>query len=340
METSEPLEPNSNPSTSLQAAIPASHSAKLESAAAPTIRGIFGPSSRESFAYFDHDTCSWKTSQATFLWDSGMFSETWPDSGTMRNGSVCGLRISERPTCESGSSSWPTARGEDGESCGNHPGATDSLTGATRNWSTASAHDGRRPGSDATSTQGANLKRDVETWKTPHGMSNRDSAGKVGGCGGGEFGKQANNWATPQEHYRHQGSEKNANRPKDKGGQRNLTDDVMLWQTPAMDSFRSRGGDRKDEMGLDQQARFFPTPASRDYRTPNKKALSDRGGGSKGEQLQNFVEHSHQVPVIQDGPQSSESGQTSRRRLNPQFVEWLMGFPIGWSLPCETERNG
>lgn len=30
--------------------------------------------------------------------------------------------------------SWPTPRAEDGESCGNHPGATDSLTGATRNW--------------------------------------------------------------------------------------------------------------------------------------------------------------------------------------------------------------
>ena len=34
-------------------------------------------------------------------------------------------------------------------------------------WPTANTHDGRRPGSDATSTQGANLKRDGEAWQTP-----------------------------------------------------------------------------------------------------------------------------------------------------------------------------
>lgn len=32
------------------------------------------------------------------------------------------------------------------------------------------------------------------------------------------------------------------------------------WQTVGTDSFRSRGGDRKDEMGLDQQARTWRTP--------------------------------------------------------------------------------
>jgi hypothetical protein len=45
----------------------------------------------------------------------------------------------ERPmlalhTDESASSSWPTARAEDSECCGNHPGVQDSLGGATRNW--------------------------------------------------------------------------------------------------------------------------------------------------------------------------------------------------------------
>jgi DNA (cytosine-5)-methyltransferase 1 len=100
-------------------------------------------------------------------------------------------------------------------------------------------------------------------------------------------------------------------------------------------SFRSRGGDRKDEPGLDQQARFFPTPAARDYRTPNKRTYQERSETKKGEQLQNFVEHrflsSLPVPAIQDGPPFSESVPISRRRLNPRFVEWLMGFPIGWT---------
>lgn len=64
------------------------------------------------------------------------------------------------------------------------------------------------------------------------------------------------------------------------------------WQTPATDSFRSRGGERKDEMGLDQQARSF----RRDQQT-------GRGG------------------------QRTPSGVV----LNPRFVEALMGLPDGWT---------
>ena len=60
-----------------------------------------------------------------------------------------------------------------------------------------------------------------------------------------------------------------------------LMDQVGLWQTPAVDSFRSRGGDRKDEMGLDQQARIaWVTPASRDWKGANSEIhVTQTGGG-------------------------------------------------------------
>lgn len=103
---------------------------------------------------------------------------------------------------------WPTARSEDSESCGNHPNATDSLTGATKmwssptgaaggstsrgwdridepllggqaaNWATPNAHDGRRPGVDDKSTQAGNLQRDAAMWLTP--SASEDAAGKPG----------------------------------------------------------------------------------------------------------------------------------------------------------------
>jgi len=172
------------------------------------------------------------------------------------------------------------------------------------------------------------LAHQAELWHTPHGMSNRDHKGKVGGCGGGEFAKQANNWPTPvKEQVRA------STRTPGTGG-KILSEEATIWQTPATDSFRSRSGDRKDEMGLDQQARFFPTPAARDYRTPNKQSYQERSGTQKGEQLQNFVEHrfaTRQDPETPSGHSSSPDGQTSRRRLNPRFVEWLMGFPISWT---------
>jgi hypothetical protein len=56
-------------------------------------------------------------------------------------------------------------------------------------------------------------------------------------------------------------------------------------------------------------ARMWPTPAARDYRFPNAKPYSERGGGTKGVQL----------PEAAGGP------------LNPRWVEWLMGFPLGWT---------
>lgn len=53
----------------------------------------------------------------------------------------------------------------------------------------------------------------------------------------------------------------------------------------------------------------WPTPANRDWRSPNRLPYSERGGGKKGEQLPNAI-----------------GGQ-----LNPTWVEWLMGFPLGWT---------
>jgi hypothetical protein len=51
------------------------------------------------------------------------------------------------------------------------------------------------------------------------------------------------------------------------------------------------------------------------------------------DQLPNFVEHCFHPDQLTSthGAKSSPSGQTSRRRLNPAFVEWLMALPHGWT---------
>jgi hypothetical protein len=293
---------------------------------------------------------------------------------------------------------WPTARAEDGESCGNHPSKADSLTGVTRHWPTPTednANNAAGPSRQASTYQDLTVsaihwptpnvpnggrtsnvtnkredgsKRQIDLgalancWLTPHGMSNRDHKGKVGGCGGGEFALQANRWSasasTPAEAaaepstpmktqpeccplFPADGAETEAQAASPTTGsteepeiQPSPTDpERRMWQTPATDSFRSRGGDRKDEMGLDQQARFFPTPAARDAKGTNLVSRTQRHG-KKDDQLPNFVEHhfySRPDPPIPAGKTSLPDGPTLRRRLNPRFVEWLMGFPIGWT---------
>jgi len=65
----------------------------------------------ESFARFDHVTSSWKTLQCSLLEDLDKFSETWPRSGTMRDGACSVLTIPEHHISEIEfglKQSWPT----------------------------------------------------------------------------------------------------------------------------------------------------------------------------------------------------------------------------------------
>jgi len=116
---------------------------------------------------------------------------------------------------------------------------------------------------------------------------------------------------------------------------------AFLWQTPATDSFRSRSGERKTEQGLDQQSRSFRPglpistdgdgclpfgPSSRPlWKTPHGIANVDRSGsigGGGGEFAKQAMRTS---PLAQATPSSRKA------KLNPRFVEWLMGLPIEWT---------
>ena len=91
---------------------------------------------------------------------------------------------------------------------------------------------------------------------------------------------------------------------------------------------------RKDEMGLDQQSRaFLGTPRSSDY-----KGTGPEGSDSREYQVGKQYLMAEAVafslpaqPTETHGETSSPSDQTSPRRLNPKFVEWLQGLPEGWT---------
>ena len=53
---------------------------------------VFGPSSLGSFASFDRDTSSWRTSQLCLDGEWDEYSETWPRAGMTRNGTAYRLR--------------------------------------------------------------------------------------------------------------------------------------------------------------------------------------------------------------------------------------------------------
>ena len=258
------------------------------------IARAFGLSSPALLAKFDHAGWLPRMCQGSLLCPEQweLLSGSWPDSAMWDRISVYELQTLEHHTLESAFSSWPTVRATSG-------------------------------GGNRSTYQGAPYRPAIaqraQNWPTA-----RQEDGES--C---EFAQQATMWRTPDAP--NTGGPRNRQDSIGDGHQVTVAEQAEHWQTPAADSFRSRGHDRKEEMGLDQQARFFPTPAARDHRTPNKQSYQERSGTTKGEQLQNFVAHSLPAPAMNDGQQSSEKDPTSRRRLNPQFVEWLMGFPPGWT---------
>lgn len=316
------------------------------------LAAAFGLSSPVLLGNLDPDSFLLRMSQGSLFQEQcPEWSENWPDSGMWDAGAVYELQSSALPTLESGSSSWPTASASvanDGEGLEswearkvknqakgiNGNGMGTPLTIAAQQWPTPNAHnatgargagfeltDGHyRPHDlvkatdvwrtpDSPASGGPRNRQDsignghqvtiaeqAEHWNTPHGMSNRDFRGKIGGCGGGEFAKQANQ-----------------------------------WQTPATDSFRSSGGDRKDEMGLDQQARSHQVQA-----IPDGPISSESGHGLP----RRFPTPSASMATMQDMEQAQYAGSDpnrpkysslEKRRLNPRFVSWLMGFPVDWT---------
>lgn len=140
---------------------------------------------------------------------------------------------------------------------------------------------------------------------------------------------QAQSWPTPRTIS---GGGESAERKKELGrddsGGGDLQAAVQNWQTPTVVDAKERAYQVADGVKyptLVGQARTFPTPNARDGKGSD---LSSRHGGAS---LSHFVEtgqRSHQAPVI---PKPGGKSSKETRRLNPRFVEWLMGWPLGWT---------
>ncbi len=255
-----------------------------------------GPSSSESFAWYDPDMSSWKTSQGSLLPEWATYSETWPRSGTTVNGKAFRLPLLAPHTYDGGSSSWPTPQASEG-----HP-----------------AVQGRDPWKRAASGKQVQLTDRVRMWPTPAAQESQPTE---------EFVQELRaNQDSPNQRTYLPGRKWHT--------QNTLSRAVRLWPTPRTptggrtvrekrpskvtgsyleealaDPERYFNPERSSELSDAVAVQLWPTPT---------ESMADRVIGPK--------DNHDTVAGLRALDPSMIGGQ-----LNPTWVEWLMGFPEGWT---------
>jgi len=85
--------------------------------------------------------------------------------------------------------------------------------------------------------------------------------------------------------------------------------DCLIWERITLPHLTSETGSGS-----------WPTPCTRDYKGANAvEGLTRNDGKSRMDQLPNAVAY-------------SDNNKAPAGQLNPDWVEWLMGWPIGWTI--------
>lgn len=182
------------------------------------------------------------------------------------------------------------------------------------------------------------LRTDAADWSTPQA---RDPKGKASGdFNNNNLNRDAAQWPTPNasdEKWRYSQREA-AVRRMGTGKQVSLECAAITaqWQTPRA-SDPEKGGPNQSLKGkpaLTAQARLaqWPTAAATDYKG------ASREGQRRGQLGEAILKHGrHDQETEKAG--SSTSLPEAPLRLNPDFVEALMGWPRGWSMPIVRPKT-
>lgn len=296
----------------------------------PTTNAGSGLTSSDWFARYDPEESSWRTSQASFMEELNTFSEGWPRSGTMRNGLLYERPTLVRPTAGSGSSSWPTATAtDDHRDRGSlemkkrwkaRPDSGSDLAIEVALWKTPTTDSAsQRTGRYAQGGLPLSLQA-VDNWHTPDTMPDAPNSGSNTKSKPPGLGNQSRQWMTPKAHEPGR-TAITQGRPLDMAT--HLNTQASHWDSHQVQEMPMPGPESSEN---------DPT-SHRRWSTPNamdgSEVVAQRTLSSHYEREAKLKKANPKLGALQM-PLATQAQGNSLKRLNPKFVEWLMGLPEDW----------
>ena len=313
------------------AATRASHSPTPASEPGRTILATCGRQLLESLARLNRICAFSRTSPATCLWGPIPYSDRLSQWATRLRPACLQRRKSAQATGASDCSFWQAVKAPGGGDRSRSGDRKDELLlgGQASMWHTMHGFGnfdktGKRGG-------GCELGQEAAMWITPRTANVRGSKQRLEEGSNESIESQAAMWATPQGANADQGPKCKENYLKAKDKHHapiTLTDQMAMWQTPAQHQFSKRrqvGQAEREEPLLPAQAEMWPTAGGHEHKGTNK--LGQRRGQLDEAAEQKFPSSRQAPPTSNAGKRSSKS----TRRLNPRFVEWLMGWPLSFT---------
>lgn len=277
---------------------------------------------------------------------------------------------------ESGYSSWPTARTSDTNGSGSHGSGGLDLRPKVETWPTMRANDAEKRGSTANDPRNGLVN--VAHWATPRATDGeKGGPNQSFGAGGIPLAAQTSQWETPSVAVT-DGSRltRGGDRSSEMllTGQ---AVQVSAWPTPAARDFKGvdrTDVDRLNARPLNEMVSKWPTPTALD-RPRSPETMAKSAAFRKANANQNTVPlylgevaQGFSLPPLQTTPYGQRSSdhrrislrlyltlmspkplsfsrlrkwatRVTRKKLNPDFVEWMHGWPSGWT-DLEQEVTG
>ena len=318
----------------------ASHGASLANTAEQPTSDGYGATSSESSLRSNQGTSFLKKCLGLFTEEVLVSSyPTLPKRGSMRNGTVSRRQKSARRTSANGCSSWPT------------PVDYDSTPGGPNNhykglaqmmqWPTARAEDGESCGGH-NAREAADSLRAAVTWPTPDSFMDMNANKKAN-----QENRNGNNtvlsaataqWPTPNVPNRGCESQASKDNRPDSGGIDLQT--AVLWPTPnAPNGGRTSNTSNYREDGSKRQAELAAVVIS------GPQAPDSHSTSGKSQELWQTPHAAVGGHISRGGDRKNEPylpgqvKQYAKGRLNPLWVSQLMGVAVGWCDPEWTNSD-